>query len=77
VDLLIIDLDLPEQQELEAVSALRSKYSRFSVIALSGLRIAGTPGAIVLPKPFRREVLLESVQSALIDAAEARMPQLF
>ena len=77
VDLLIIDLDLPEQQELEAVSALRSKYSRFSVIALSGLRIAGTPGAIVLPKPFRREVLLESVQSALVHAAEARVPLLF
>jgi CheY-like chemotaxis protein len=76
VDLLIIDLDLPEQQELETVSALRSKYSNFSVIALSGLRIAGTPGAIVLPKPFRRELLLERVQCALVDAAEARVPSL-
>jgi CheY-like chemotaxis protein len=76
VDLLIIDLDLPEQQELETVSALRSKYSNFSVIALSGLRIVGAPGAIVLPKPFRRELLLESVQSALVDAAEARVPSL-
>src|SRR6202040_1043553 len=62
VDLLIIDLDLPEQQELETVSALRSKNSNFGVIALSGFPIGGTPGAIVLPKPFRRELLLESVQ---------------
>jgi CheY-like chemotaxis protein len=76
VDLVIIDLDLPEQQELETVSALRSKSSNFSVIALSGLRIAGTPGAVVLPKPFRRELLLESVQSALVEAAEARIPSL-
>jgi CheY-like chemotaxis protein len=76
VDLLIIDLDLPEQQELETVSALRSKNSNFSVIALSGLRIGGTQGAIVLPKPFRRELLLESVQNALVDAMDARMPSL-
>jgi CheY-like chemotaxis protein len=76
VDLLIIDLDLPEQQELETVAELRRKYSNFSVIALSGLRIAGVPGAIVLPKPFRREQLLESVQSALVEAGEARVPLL-
>ena len=76
VDLLIIDLDLPEQQELETVSALRSKYSNFSVIALSGLRIAGTPGAIVLPKPFRRELLLERVQCSVVDASEAQEPSL-
>lgn len=76
VDLLIIDLDLPEQQELEAVAELRRKHANFSVIALSGLRIAGVPGAIVLPKPFRRELLLESVQGALVDAAEARLPLL-
>jgi CheY-like chemotaxis protein len=76
VDLLIIDLDLPEQQELETISALRVKYSNFGVIALSGLRIMGAPGAIVLPKPFRRELLLESVQSALVEAAETRVPLL-
>ena len=73
VDLLIIDLELPEQQELEAVAELRRKHSNFSVIALSGLRIAGVRGAIVLPKPFRRELLLESVQSALVEAAETRV----
>jgi CheY-like chemotaxis protein len=76
VDLLIIDLDLPEQQELETVAELRRKYSSFSVIALSGLRIPGIPGAMVLPKPFRRELLLESVQSALVDATESRVPAL-
>jgi len=76
VDLLIIDLDLPEQQELEAVAELRRKQSNFRVIALSGLRIRGVTGAIVLPKPFRRELLLESVQSALVEAAESRVPLL-
>jgi CheY-like chemotaxis protein len=69
VDLLITDLDLPEQQGLETVAALRSKYPNLKIIALSGLRIAGVPGSIVLPKPFRRELLLESVQDAFIDAA--------
>lgn len=76
VDLLIIDLDLPEQQELETVAELRTKDSNFSVIALSGLRIAGVAGALVLPKPFPRELLLESVQSALVTAAETRVPVL-
>ena len=69
VDLLITDLDLPEQEGLETVAALRSKYPGLKIIALSGLRIAGIPGSIVLPKPFRRELLLESVQNAFVDAA--------
>jgi CheY-like chemotaxis protein len=74
VDLLITDLELPEQQGLETVAALRSKYPRLKIIALSGLCVAGAPGSIVLIKPFRREVLLESVQNALAEAADTRLP---
>lgn len=74
VDLLITDLELPEQQGLENVAALRSIYPKLKIIALSGLCVAGVPGSIVLPKPFRREVLLESVQNALAEAADTRLP---
>jgi CheY-like chemotaxis protein len=74
VDLLIADLDLPEQQGLETVASLRSMYPNLKIIALSGLRVAGVPGSIILPKPFHRELLLESVQNALVDAPDSRLP---
>lgn len=70
VDVLITDLDLPEQQALETVAALRSQYPNLKIIALSGLRVSEVPGSIVLPKPFRRELLLESVQNALVDSVD-------
>jgi CheY-like chemotaxis protein len=74
VDLLITDLELPEQQGLETAAALKSKYPRLKIIALSGLCVAEVPGSIVLTKPFRREALLESVQNALAEAADTRLP---
>ena len=74
VDLLITDLELPEQQGLETVAALRSKYPRLKIIALSGLCLSEVPGSIVLTKPFRREVLIESVQTALAEATDTRLP---
>jgi DNA-binding response OmpR family regulator len=74
VDLVVTDLDMPEQQGLENVAALRTQHPNLKIIALSGLRIAGVPGLIVLPKPFGREVLLETVQNALVEAAHARVP---
>jgi CheY-like chemotaxis protein len=72
VDLLITDLEIPEQQGLETVEALRSQYPKLKIIALTALRVSGEPGSIVLPKPFRRELLLESVQNALAQAADTR-----
>ena len=74
VDLLITDLDLPEQQGMETLAALRDQYPNLKIIALSSLRMAGVPGSIVLPKPFHRELLLECVQNALIDSADTRQP---
>jgi len=73
VDLLIIDLDEPEQQALETVASLGSKYPNLRIIALSGI-LTGVPGSMVLSKPFRRELLFESVQSALVNAAGTRLP---
>ena len=72
VDLLITDLEIPEQQGLEAVAALRSRHPKLRIIALSGLRIPGVPGSIVLPKPVPRELLLESVQTALAEVVTPR-----
>ena len=65
VDLLIIDLDEPEQKGLERASTLRRRYPRLKIIALSGLPLTSVPGSIVLPKPFRRELLIEGVESLL------------
>ncbi len=73
VDLLITDLEMPEQQSLETVAALQRQYPKLKIIALSALRVSGEPGSIVLPKPFRRELLLESVQNALAQAADTRL----
>src|SRR5579864_1715383 len=50
VDLLITDLDPPEQQGLETVAALRDLYPNLKIIALSSLPVVGVPGSIVLPK---------------------------
>jgi CheY-like chemotaxis protein len=74
VDVVIADLELPEQQGLESAAALRDLYPNLKIIALSGLSVVGVPGSTVLPKPFRRELFLESVQNALIGAAETRLP---
>ena len=74
VDLVIADLDEPEQQGLETLAALRGVYPNLQIIALSALSVARVPGSIVLSKPFHREVLLESVQSALVETAQNRLP---
>lgn len=69
VDVLVVDLDEPEQEGLERLSALRANFPNLKIVALSGLATPSIPGSIVLPKPFRRELLIESVQSLLVDAA--------
>ena len=68
VDVLIVDLDLPEQRSLEAMADLVSKHPGLKIIALSGIEAAAPPGVSVLPKPFRKEMLLESVGNALVDS---------
>ena len=74
VDLLIVDLDEPEQEGLECVATLRSNYPKLRIIALSALPVTCVHGSIVLTKPFHREVLLDSARTALVDAADTRLP---
>jgi CheY-like chemotaxis protein len=74
VDLLIVDLDEPEQERLEAVATLRSNYPNVRIIALSALPVSSVPGSTVLTKPFRRDLLLASVEEALVEAADNRLP---
>jgi DNA-binding NtrC family response regulator len=75
VDVLITDLDFPEQEDLETVTSLAALYPSLKVILLSALAAEQMPGSRVLPKPFRRELLLESVQNALAGRSRAtRMP---
>jgi CheY-like chemotaxis protein len=74
VDLLIVDLDEPEQERLEAVATLRSNFPNVRVIALSALPVSSVPGSMVLTKPFRRDLLLASVEEALVEAADNRLP---
>jgi CheY-like chemotaxis protein len=80
IDVLIIDLDESEQPGLETVAAVQSKYPKLRIIVLSGFQaanvsqsIASVPGSTILPKPFRRELLLETVQNALVEAARSRV----
>ena len=73
VDLVIADLDEPEQQGLQTIAALRGVYPNLQLIALSGVSAQGADRLIVLSKPFPRQKLLECVQSALVDAA-VRLP---
>ncbi len=66
VDLLIADLDLPDRQVVDRLRTLRSAFPNLKIIALSALYDAEVPGSVVLPKPFHREMLLQSVQDAFI-----------
>lgn len=71
IDLLIIDLDLGEQQSVERLVALPSTFPGLRMIALTAIPEPNLTGFTVLSKPFRRELLLESVQNAFVDAADA------
>jgi hypothetical protein len=63
------------QVDLETVTSLAALYPSLKVILLSALAAEQMPGSRVLPKPFRRELLLESVQNALAGRSrETRMP---
>jgi len=72
VNLLITDLDLPPQEALAVVLSLRAEYADLKIILLSGCWSRDTGDAYqahgalaLLPKPFRTEVMLQSVRNAL------------
>ena len=74
VDLLITDLDQPEQLALDRVATLRGTFPHLKLIALSAIRLIEAPGALVLPKPFHQDRLLRCVQEAFLDAAPTCRP---
>jgi CheY-like chemotaxis protein len=72
VDLVIMDLVMPEQDGLETIRILQKKRPRVKIIAISGkfdgafLRTAELLGAHAsLPKPIRPDELLDTVRRVL------------
>jgi PAS domain S-box-containing protein len=66
-DLLITDIVLPQMRGTELAAKLKDRYPRLRVLLMSGYseeKIA-LEGASFLPKPFRREVLLEKIREVL------------
>jgi DNA-binding response OmpR family regulator len=73
VDVVITDLYMPNQEGLETIRELRSRFPTVAIIAMSGrptaetmLSIAQKLGAVgVLQKPFVPQELLAAVTKAL------------
>ena len=71
VDVMILDLVMPEQEGLETLRKLRDEHSRLKVIAVSGqfpdlLRAAELLGAVAsLSKPVEADKLLDLLRNAL------------
>ena len=73
VDVVITDLYMPNQEGLETIRELRSRFPTVAIIAMSGRPTAGTMlsiaeklGAVcVLQKPFVPQELLAAVTNAL------------
>lgn len=78
-DVVVTDINMPEMDGIEVITALRRLGSSVPVIAISGggllpkellLSTASTLGAVeVIPKPFEMSALLEAVDRALDTAA--------
>jgi CheY-like chemotaxis protein len=72
IDLMITDLVMPEREGLETIRAIRQRWPRFPVIAISGalggayLDLAKRLGAdAVFPKPFEADGILAEVRKQL------------
>jgi len=72
-DLVITDLYMPNQEGLETIRELRTRYPEVAIIAMSGrtaaltmLSIAQKFGAVgILHKPFLADELIAAVEKAL------------
>jgi DNA-binding NtrC family response regulator len=78
-DLVITDIVMPEKEGIETILELAREYPGLPVLAISGaacapmyLRAATALGsAASLPKPFRREELLDAIGDLLSQKGEA------
>ncbi|MGB7768006.1 MAG: response regulator [Verrucomicrobiia bacterium] len=73
VDLVLVDLFMPNREGLETIKEIKQQFPDFPIIAMSGnslalplLSVAQRLGATeVLQKPFLPEELLEAIKHAL------------
>lgn len=83
VDLMLLDVVMPDKDGFETLMALRASNSQIPVIAMSGsggpqnnhtlLRQCRLLGATaILTKPFSEPVLIETITGALDQASAAR-----
>jgi DNA-binding response OmpR family regulator len=82
VDLVIVDLFMPEKEGIETIIELRKEYADLKILAISGgipgygpdhfLHIAQKLGADgTLDKPFNMQQLLSKVENLLTPAAHS------
>ena len=75
VDLILLDMFMPDKDGLETIGELRRTYPKIRIIAMSGGGFKGTVDVLhvakklearrTLNKPFTREQLLEAVREEL------------
>jgi len=65
VELLLVDLVMPEMSGTELAARLRARRGALPVLYVSGRRAAAGPGTDVLEKPFRPAHLVERVRGIL------------
>jgi len=66
IDLVVLDLSMPHRSGMEVLRAIRKIDPGMRVILSSGSPpTEPAPGTMLLPKPYRAEVLANVVRSAL------------
>jgi len=66
IDLVVLDLTMPQRSGMEVLRAIRNIDPGMRVILSSGSSpVEPVPGTTFLPKPYRTEMLVKAVRSAL------------
>jgi DNA-binding NtrC family response regulator len=66
IDLVVLDLTMPQRSGMEVLRAIRNIDPGIRVILSSGSSpVEPVPGTTFLPKPYRTEMLVKAVRSAL------------
>jgi two-component system cell cycle sensor histidine kinase/response regulator CckA len=65
IDLVITDMRMPYIGGMELIAALLARRSTLKCLGISGYPVAADAGVRVLPKPFSRKELLQTVQQVL------------